>query len=276
MPETIRDTMIDDFIRWLNQPFENVFPLSSERADRIAGKYFGAVHAISGETVRRILKEMAESITVNATHDRIREWRRCGLGLADYLLRPRDLGGADRVVAAGVVVRLSGYVHHRIPFFLAFRPSAITIAEMIWGPGVLQYEKTGGPITVDEAGLTPDGFISLWDFAKGSPEEVLRSEGETRALASRILNFICLNNYPRVRIRRDAHEHIRERFAGDEHVLYRWSIGDRNVDLVCQRIQVPAAHLLTFLRGGGFDSNRTYKPGRDTRYRWFRDRWNIA
>jgi hypothetical protein len=273
MPASSRATMIDNFIQELHQPFENVFPLTSERADYIADKYFGAVKAISDPAAQPILALMKESIATNTDHDRIREWKRCCYGVADYLLRPRDLDGSDRVVAAGVVVRLSGYVHHRIPFFLAFRPTAIKVADAIWGSGVLQYEKTGGAITIDEGCLTPDGFINLWDFAKGSPEEVLRSEDETRALASRILNFLCQNNYARVRITSDAYEHIKERFEEDEHILYRWSIGDKNVDLICQNIEIPASHVLAFLRSGGFDSNRTYKPGRDTRYRWFRDRW---
>ena len=264
MPDATRVALIDDFIHSLGEKFENVFPLAVARAGYIADKYFGAVKTVSDDTVGKILKEMTDSITAHKEHDRIREWKRCCHGVVDYLLRPGDLDGSD------------GYVHHRIPFFRDFRPTAVMISSLVWGPGILQYEKTGGAITIDQEALTPDGFISLWEFAKGSPQEVLRSENETRALASRILNFICLNNYARVRMGQGAYDHIRMLFANDEHILYRWSVGDKNVDLICQRIQVPANHLLTFLQSGGFDANRTYKPGRDTRHRWFRDRWNIV
>lgn len=275
-PTLNRDQRIDAFLQWLQEPFENVFPLSTERADYIGDRYFAAVQAISDDSVRSFLALMEDSILAEARHDRIREWKRCCYGVADYLLRPSNLDGVDRCAAAGVVVRLSGYVHHRIPFFLAFRPTAVRIAEQIWGPGVLQYEKTGGAITIDEGCLTPDGYMMLWDFAKGSPEEVLRSEEETRALASRILNFICLNNYARARIRRDEYDYIAECFRQDEHTLYRWSVGDKNVDRICQRLEVPASHLLTFLRSGRFDSNRTYKPGAGRRLDWFRRRWGVV
>jgi hypothetical protein len=273
---TERNQRVDGFIAWLDQPFVNVFPLSPERADYIATKYFEAVFRISDEMVQTILEIMQASITAESGHDRIREWKRCCYGVADYLLRPKDINGADRIVAAGVVVRLSGYVHHRIPFFVAFRPAALRIAELIWGQGVLQYEKTGGDITIDAEKVTSDGHMTLWDFATGSPSGVMRSEEEIRALASRILNFICLNGYAKARMRRDDYDYIAERFAHDEHVLFRWSVGDKNVDLISQRLEVPANHLLEFLRRGRFDSNRTYKPNRDTRQAWFEHRWTIV
>ena len=271
---TNRDQWVNEFIAWLNQPFVNVFPLSQDRAGYIAAKYFEAVFRISDEMVRTILEIMKDSITAESGHDRIREWKRCCFGVADYLLRPKEMDGDDRIIAAGVVVRLSGYVHHRIPFFVAFRPAALKIAELIWGQGVLQYEKTGGDITIDAEKVTSDGYMTLWDFATGSPSEVIRSEEETRALASRILNFICLNGYAKARIRRDDYEYITERFAHNEHVLFRWSVGDKNVDLISQRLEIPADHLLEFLRRGRFDSNRTYKPNRDTRQAWF-ERWTV-
>jgi len=271
-----RNRCVNDFIGWLGQPFENVFPLSPDRSDYIAAKYFLAVSRISDDTVRAIIRAMRDCIAAESGHDRMREWKRCCHGVADYLLRPREINGADRIVAAGVVVRLSGYVHHRIAFFAAFRPAAIRIAELIWGPGALQYEKTGGDITINLEKVAADGYMTLWDFAKGSPAEVIRSEEETRALASRILNFICLNDYAKARIKRDDHAYIAERFALNENVLFRWSVGDKNVDLISGRLEIPPDHLFEFLRRGRFDSNRTYKPNRDTRRAWFEKRWAVV
>ena len=216
-----RQQFIGDFIRWLGQPFVNVFPVSRERADAIADKYFRSVKAITDDLVKDVVRVMRDSVTTNEDHGRIREWKRCCRGVADYLLRPGDIDSNHRLVAAGVVIRLSGYKHHCPPFFAAFQPAAFQIAAKIWGPCVLQYEKTGGDITLDPGCVDEDGYITVWDLAKGSPVEVTRSEAEIRTLASRILNFICEREYANARIRRRDYNFIEDEFRKDERVLGR-------------------------------------------------------
>jgi hypothetical protein len=81
--------------------------------------------------------------------------------------------------------------------------------------------------------------------------------------------------YPRIRIRRDEYDHIAACFAQDEHVLFRWSVGEKNVDLLSQRVEVPANDRFAFLQRSRFDANKTYKPGRDRREEFFRRRWKI-
>ena len=48
-----RQQFLDDFIRWLGQPFINIFPVSRERADAIADKYFRSVKAITDDLLKR-------------------------------------------------------------------------------------------------------------------------------------------------------------------------------------------------------------------------------
>lgn len=155
-----------------------------------------------------------------------------------------------------------------------------------------------------------DGYITLWNFAKGSKHEVRRSEEEIRTLSSRILNFICLHRYSKVRITQSSYARIEKSFTDDEDTLYSWAMNSKRVDFIARRLKVPADDLLTFLfppeqsndedfdadmvfdlddlesdddlaptsygSRPTFDSNQMYKPDRERRHQWFSDEWNVV
>lgn len=299
MGGTSRKQCIDAFVRWLQEPFVNVFPVSTDRAAQIAADHFPAVRGITDEMVSEVIAIMQRSITAHSDHHRIREWKRCCRGVADYILRPAEIDGAHRLIAAGVLVRLSGYIHHCPAFFADFRPAAERMDEVMQLH--LPYLKTGGAVTIDTDCVDAEGYITLWNFAKGAKTEVARSESEIRALASRILNFICLHRYPNVRVKQRSYEAIELAFSRDERTLYRWAVSDKTVDFLALRLQVPADDLYAFLfppdqpednleaifeeedftapsprPGPAFNPSQTYKPDRDRRYTWFKNEWNVV
>src|ERR1019366_920093 len=62
----------------------------------------------------------------------IDDWKLTTRGIADYLLRPGDLDGLHRTVAAECVIRLSGYTNHGVELYSRFRPTAQAIGDAIW------------------------------------------------------------------------------------------------------------------------------------------------
>jgi hypothetical protein len=281
MPSPARINAIRDFLEWCDQPYVDVFNITPDRANEIANEYFTEVRGIPDDTALRIIDRMKESIEEDSDHGRIREWKRCCIGVAGYLLGGQ-LDGPHRTAAAGATVRLSGWANTCMGFYAAFKPPACDVSLAIWGR-VVPYLKIGeeyspDDIRIDETLLDEDGYMSLWDFAEGKQTEKIGSpkkDKETRTFASRVLNFICENNYE-VEISPEHQQEIRRGFSPDNnrHILLRWSVGSKFVDAVASRIRVPPYDLLDFLKEKRFDPDVTYNPDAPTRLAWFR-RWKI-
>jgi hypothetical protein len=278
-----RQTEIQQFIQWCRQPYVEVFNVTPERADELAREYFTPVRILGDAPVYKIIEIMRSSINQHSTHGRLREWQRCCIGVAEHLLAG-NLDNEHRVGAAGALVRLSGWSNTCVRFYKAFYPAATGIATIIWGQNI-PYLKIGeeydaSAIRIDETLLDEEGYMTLWQFAEGRQTEMIGSpkkDQETRALASRVLNFMCLHDYDDVEISPVHFQFIRSRFSPDrsKHILYRWSVGSRFVDVIAQHIRVPAYGLLDFLTENGFDPDLTYNPEAQTRLFWFK-RWKQA
>ena len=108
-------------------------------------------------------------------------------------------------------------------------------------------------------------YISLWQFCL----KERRWGGPARAVASRILNFICKENYSGVRILKRDFDEVRRRFDENENVLFRWSVSSSYVEYICRKLMVKSEGLMGFLGIEGFDADVTYNPGRKRRKEWF-------
>jgi len=277
-----RVSAIQAFLEWCDQPYVDVFNITPDRADEIAAEYFTEVRKVSDDTALKIIDRLKRSITEHPRHGRIREWKRCCIGVVGYLLGGQ-IDGAQRVAAAGATVRLSGWANTCMGFYAAFKPPACDVSLVIWGR-VIPYLKIGEEYTpddirIDESLLDDNGYMSLWDFAEGKQTEKIGSakqDKKTRTFASRVLNFICENNYE-VEISPEHQQEIRRGFSPDNsrHILLRWSVGSKFVDAVASRIRIAPYDLLDFLKERDFDPDVTYNPDAPTRLAWFR-RWRIT
>lgn len=263
MPTTNRQQALDKFIANLETPPYGMAyaDLARERAGDIARDYFPSVRALNDADVEAILKTMQSSIDRNGDHGMIEEWKRACHGIAEYLLRPGDLDGLHRLVAAECVIRLSGYSNHGVELYARFRPAAQSIGEVIWGShGIkLPYIKIPEPWTSTVPSDDHKGFVFLWDFA-----------GQQRALASRILCFMCDNDFRSLYISADEHDLIREEYHNNREVLMRWSVSSDHVDRIARVVIVSKNELAEYLTRRRFNQSQTYKPSAPVRDRWFK------
>ena len=225
MTDSNRGRKIDAFNARLHvPPYEMAYPdLACERAEEIAKTYFPRLRSLSEAEVDTLLAVMEESIDDNVDHGMIEEWRRTCHGIAEYLLRPGDLDELHRVLAAECVIRLAGYYNHGAELYGRFRPAARTIGDLIWVQhGIaLPYIKIPEPWTNTVPTDDHEGYITLWDFA-----------GNQRRLASRILCFICQNDYRKVYIPQDEHNQLKDEYnegADNRDLLMRWSVSSEYV-----------------------------------------------
>lgn len=275
MDDFDRKQYIDDFLIWLGcgGPYQSQYPLSLERANALAEDYFDAVRRLSDERVKTVIDRMKKDIEAllqrRNRHGRLDAWKNCCQGVADYLLRPKAIDAVNRTTAAGALYQLSGYVCHCAGFFGTFVDPAVAIADVIWGEGVLQNEHTGGPVTLDPASVT-DGLITIWELAKGQRLRFARSEHEIRYLASRLLNFLCLEGYGTVGALEGLFPHLANAVDGRS-----WAVDSHCVDVLTQNGRVAADWVVRFLERHGFDRNETYNPRGLRRHAWFEQNWAI-
>lgn len=293
-----RRTTINTFITWCNQPHHDYFDLTKERADEIANHYFAPLRVLSDASVRDVLEIMRISIgeqtrRANEENKRIPidQWKGCCTGVADFLLRPQDLDGRDRIACASALQRLSGWYHAWIPLWAPFRPAAKQIGDILCCNDVLQYLKIGEEWTFDMNRVDPhllakseEGLMTLWDFAKSTPNAVRtvhKRDDEISALASRLLNFLCEQRYLVFLLER-SYNYIVSQFPGndpcvlptltrerDRHPLLRWSIESDFVPMLTTRLWIKGPQLMDFLQQNNFTPNRTHNPPAEQRLAWF-------
>ena len=111
--------------------------------------------------------------------------------------------------------------------------------------------------------MKPD--LSLWQFC-------LRQRlwnGSTRSICSRILNFVCKENYQNIWIDEKSRDEIKLKQKINDHILYRWSVTSSYVDYVAQKLLVNKDDLTCFLERKCFNLEHTYSPDRKSRFAWF-------
>ncbi len=113
--------------------------------------------------------------------------------------------------------------------------------------------------------MMPD--LSLWQFC-------LRQRiwnGATRTICSRVITFICKENYENMWINSKSRDEIESKYKINPHIFYRWSVASSYVDYIAQKLLVNKDDLTGFLERKNFDINHTYNPDRASRYKWFFD-----
>jgi len=103
---------------------------------------------------------------------------------------------------------------------------------------------------------------TLWNYS------LSRRGRSSRTTASRILNFICKENYENVWITKAMKEEIKKQFEANENILYRWSVSSPYVDYIAMKLLVDIEDLTDFLQKNGFNVNTTYNPDRNMRKDW--------
>ncbi len=127
------------------------------------------------------------------------------------------------------------------------------------GPPTLRYQgNVDGPFRPEDH----EGYVTLWAFA-----------GNQRALASRILCFICQNDYRNVYVPEDEDNLLKKEYnegAGNRHLLMRWAVSSEYVDRIARVLIVHKQHLMDFLTRQRFNQSQMYKPAAGPRDLWFR------
>lgn len=124
------------------------------------------------------------------------------------------------------------------------------------------------PETVDEA-----GYVSIWNVASAT---VAGDTVLARALASRLLGFLCKHQCDFVVTSSTDARYLDEWYERDQGLLNDWAPTSEKVDVLSQHAQVPGQALLRLLRSKGFDPTKVYSPKRADRAKWFSEGWSIG
>lgn len=124
------------------------------------------------------------------------------------------------------------------------------------------------PETVDEA-----GYVSIWNVASAT---VAGDTVLARALASRLLGFLCKHQCDFVVTSSTDARYLDEWYERDQGLLNDWAPTSEKVDVLSQHAQVPGQALLRMLRSKGFDPTKVYSPKRADRAKWFSEGWSIG
>lgn len=124
------------------------------------------------------------------------------------------------------------------------------------------------PETVDEA-----GYVSIWNVASAT---VAGDTVLARALASRLLGFLCKHQCDFVVTSSTDARYLDEWYERDQGLMNDWAPTSEKVDVLSQHAQVPGQALLRMLRAKGFDPTKVYSPKRADRAKWFSEGWSIG
>lgn len=116
-------------------------------------------------------------------------------------------------------------------------------------------------------------FVTLWNIASATCEGKLE---ETRALASKLLNFLCKRDCDFVICSSANIEYLDEKFESDNKILYDWKAESEHVDIISQHAEVPGKAFMSFLKTHKFNPVTKYNPRRADRVEWFNERWSIG
>lgn len=128
-------------------------------------------------------------------------------------------------------------------------------------------------IQIDPETLDDAGYVSIWNVASAtvSGDTVL-----ARAVASRLLGFLCKHQCDFVVTSSTDARYLDEWYERDQGLLNDWAPTSEKVDVLSQHAQVPGQALLRLLRQKGFDPTKVYSPKRADRAKWFTDGWSIG
>ncbi len=98
----------------------------------------------------------------------------------------------------------------------------------------------------------------------------------TRALAAKLLNFLCQRNCDFVVVSTTDAEYLDAWFERDNKLLYDWKPESEKVDVLSQHAEVPFEALAGFMANQKFNPSTNYKPNRAQRVEWFTNKWSLG
>ncbi len=128
-------------------------------------------------------------------------------------------------------------------------------------------------ISIPSEEVDSDGFISIWNIASASRSG---DAAETRALASKLLLFLCKKQCDFVVTSTANAEYLDNWFERENRVLYDWKPESEFVDVVAQHAEVPASAFLSFLKNEKFDPATNHNATRAVRVKWFQEQWSVG
>ena len=117
------------------------------------------------------------------------------------------------------------------------------------------------------------GFVSIWNIASATCDGQLEP---TRALASKLLNFLCKRDCDFVICSSADADYLDKKFETDKKILYDWKPESEHVDIISQHAEVPGKAFMSFLKTHKFNPNTKYNPRRADRVEWFTNRWSVG
>ena len=129
------------------------------------------------------------------------------------------------------------------------------------------------PLSISLGEVDEDGFASIWSIAAASTGG---EQDATRALAARLLLFLCKKKCEFVVTSSNNAEYLQNWFERDPKLLYDWKPESEFVDVVSQHAEVPGETLLLFLGNKGFNPEGKYNATRAERVSWFQEAWCVG
>lgn len=128
-------------------------------------------------------------------------------------------------------------------------------------------------VTMTVGDVDEDGFTSIWNVAAASTGGDTET---TRALASKLLLFLCKKKCDFVVTSSNNAEYLTNWFERDSKLLNDWKPESEMVDIVSQHAEVPGETLLKYLSNKGFSPTGKYNATRADRLAWFQDLWCVG
>lgn len=145
--------------------------------------------------------------------------------------------------------------------------------ELVAEPVAEEVKPALSDVKVVMGEVDEDGFASIWSIAAASTggDNVL-----TRALASKLLLFLCKKKCDFVVTNSNNAEYLTNWFERDTKLIYDWKPESEFVDVVTQHAEVPGETLMLFLQNKGFSTDGKYNATRAERVAWFQDMWCVG
>jgi hypothetical protein len=128
-------------------------------------------------------------------------------------------------------------------------------------------------LKVSPENLDETGFASLWNIASATCDGEL---APTRALAARLLNFLCAKGCDFVVVSTTDAEYLDAWFERDTKLLYDWKPESEKVDVLSQHAEVLFEAVVPFLSNYKFSLTTNYSPKRADRIEWFTNMWSVG
>ncbi len=118
-----------------------------------------------------------------------------------------------------------------------------------------------------------DGYVSIWNIASATCDGDV---GEARALASKLLNFLCKRECDFVVCSSNVADFLDDKFEKENKLLYDWKPESEYVEILSQHAEVPGSAFMSFLKTRKFNPKTNYNPRRADRVAWFTEKWNVG